>query len=106
MQPIKATDTNNAMCISYLWLYNKLLQSLVAQSNIHLLSHRFYESGMYHSFAASSTSASLPRLHSRYWPRLRSCPKAQLGKDLPSNSLMRWLAVPQGLLDSGPQCLA
>ena len=35
MQPVKATDTNSAMCISYFWPYNKLLQSSVAQGGTH-----------------------------------------------------------------------
>ena len=40
----------------------------------------------------------------RHGPRLRSCLKAQLGKDLPSNPLMCWLEVTQGLRASVP-CL-
>lgn len=42
--------------------------------------------------AASSASGSLTRLHSRYWPTLRSCLKAQPGLDLPSSSLTWRLA--------------
>lgn len=35
------------MCISYLFLRNKLLQNIAAEYNTHLLSHSFYGTGIY-----------------------------------------------------------